>query len=234
MTALQPRIETALASLTRLRRGFDSRQRRERVLLIGAAIAVAFMLADRLWLTPALVGWKAAHSRQGVAATALQKLNADIAQRGADAREEERQLSRDLLLWRDKVQQGDAALRSFGTSLVHAAEMLPLLDHMLTQVGGLRLRSMQSLPRTELAVPPRGAEAASAPKSDSGPALYRHGVELTVEGSYGDLLAYLQALESMPQRVLWGGVQLKVEQYPKALLTLRLYTLSLDRGWLEL
>ena len=234
MTALQPRIETALASMTRLRRAFDSRQRRERVLLIGAAIAVAFMLTDRLWLTPALAGWKAAHGRQGVAATALQKLNADIAQRGADAREEERQLSRDLLLWRDKVQQGDAALRSFGTSLVHAAEMLPLLDHMLTQVGGLHLRSMQSLPRTELAVPARGAEAASAPKGDAGPTLYRHGVELTVEGSYADLLAYLQALETMPQRVLWGGVQLKVEQYPKALLTLRLYTLSLDRGWLEL
>ena len=86
-----------------------------------------------------------------------------------------------------------------------------------------------SLPRTELtATRPDGTPAAS------GPALYRHGVELAVEGSFADLLAYMQALEDMPQRVLWGGVQLKVEQYPKALLTLRIYTLSLDRGWLEL
>ena len=64
--------------------------------------------------------------------------------------------------------------------------------------------------------------------------MYRHGVELTVEGSYADLLAYVRAIEAMPQRVLWAGMQLKVEQHPKVLLSLRLYTLSLDRSWLEI
>ena len=38
----------------------------------------------------------------------------------------------------------------------------------------------------------------------------------------------------MPQRVLWGGISLKVEQHPKAVLTLRLYTISRDRHWLEI
>jgi MSHA biogenesis protein MshJ len=85
---------------------------------------------------------------------------------------------------------------------------------------------------------PEAASAASAPadaaQQPAGPVLYRHGVELTVDGSYADLLTYLKALEAMPQRVLWGGVQLKVEQHPKATLTLRLYTLSLSRTWLEI
>jgi MSHA biogenesis protein MshJ len=119
--------------------------------------------------------------------------------------------------------------------------MLPLLDHMLAQSGGLHLRNMQSLARTELSnaaavavAPGAAASAPAAASAEAGPVLYRHGVELTVEGSYADLLAYLNALEAMPQRVLWGGVQMKVAQYPKALLTLRLYTLSMDRGWLEL
>jgi hypothetical protein len=34
--------------------------------------------------------------------------------------------------------------------------------------------------------------------------------------------------------VLWGGLQMKVEQHPRVQLTVRLHTLSLDRGWLEI
>jgi MSHA biogenesis protein MshJ len=231
MIAWQAQFERGTAALTRLRRRFDARARRERVLMIAAAVAVAYLLADRVWLTPAFAEWKAVHARQGAAAAAMQRLNDEIAQRAAQTRAEIAQTETELVVWREKVAQGDARLRAFGTSLVPAADILPLLDRMLAQVGGLRLRSMQSLPRTELtATRPDGTPASAG----AGPALYRHGVELAVEGSFADLLAYMQALEDMPQRVLWGGVQLKVEQYPKALLTLRIYTLSLDRGWLEL
>jgi MSHA biogenesis protein MshJ len=241
MNPWQTRAEQAIAKLLRLRRAFDARARRERLLLIGAAMAVGLMAADQLWLTPALNAWQGATRRQTVAAEALQTLNNTIAQRGMESRALDQQLQRDLSLWRSKVQQGEAELRAFGSSLVPAAEMLPVLEHMLAQSGGLRLRSMQSIARTELAaagaaVPPAAASSANTLTTPEAapPALYRHGVELTVEGSYADLLAYLQALEAMPQRLLWGGVQMKVDHYPKALLTLRLYTLSMDRGWLEI
>jgi MSHA biogenesis protein MshJ len=198
------------------------------------------MAADHLWFTPAFNAWQAASRRQIAAADASLTLNNTIAQRGADARALDQQMQRDVALWRDKVRQGDTELRAFGTSLVPAADMLPMLEGLLAQATGLRLRNMQSLARTELAaaqaITPQGT-AASAPSGAapaSGPALYRHGVELTVEGSYADLLAYLRELEALPQRVLWGGVQMKVEQHPKVVMTLRLYTLSMDRGWLEL
>ena len=55
-----------------------------------------------------------------------------------------------------------------------------------------------------------------------------------LEGGYGDLLSYLQAMEALPQRVLWGSVSLKVEQHPRSVLTLRVYTISRERHWLEL
>ena len=238
MRVMQAQLERGLAAVTRVRRSFDGRARRERILLIGAAVAVAAMAVDHLWFTPAFNEWTAASRRQAAAADALLTLNNTIAQRGADARALDQQIQRDVALWRDKVRQGDTELRAFGTSLVPAADMLPMLDRMLAQAGGLHLRNMQSLPRTELAAaPPSAAAAASTPTNGvatPGPSLYRHGVELTVEGGYADLLAYLHALEAMPQRVLWGGVQMKVEQHPKVVLTLRLYTLSMDRGWLEL
>lgn len=66
------------------------------------------------------------------------------------------------------------------------------------------------------------------------PSLYRHGVELTLDGGFADLLSYLRTLEAMPQRLLWGSVELRVEHYPRSLLKLRLYTVSRDRNWLEI
>jgi len=93
---------------------------------------------------------------------------------------------------------------------------------------------------TALAAQPGAAPAAPAatpvvlPPSDGAP-LYRHGVEITVEGAYGDLMGYLASLETLPgPRLLWGGVKLKVEKHPTVQLSLTVYTLSLDRAWLEL
>lgn len=229
MTAANEWFDRACAAALRLQRAFDGRVRRERLLLIGAGIAIAWMLADSLWLTPAFKEWATARARHSSASAALQRLNDEVALRGNETRIAEQQLQGEVTQWRERVSQADAALREFGGSLVGAAEMVPVLDRLLAQTGGLRLRSMQSLGRTEV-----GAAAAPPVDAKTAGALYRHGVELSVEGSYADVLAYVQAIEAMPQRVLWGGLQLKVEQHPKVVVTLRLYTLSPDRSWLEI
>ena len=36
----------------------------------------------------------------------------------------------------------------------------------------------------------------------------------------------------MPQRLMWNSVSLTVEKYPRNIMVLRVYTLSLDRSWL--
>ena len=66
------------------------------------------------------------------------------------------------------------------------------------------------------------------------PLVYKHGVELVVKGSYADLTQYLMRLEGLPWQMFWGKAELKVEEYPKATLTLTLFTLSLDKTWLRI
>ncbi len=230
-------LDKPRALLQRARSAFDSRVPRERMLMFFVAVALVGYVADALWVTPAYKQWAQARTRHDTASAGLQRLNDDVARQGAESRAQEQQHKRDLDQLRERVQRSDAELHQVGSSLIPAADMLPVLERMLAQVGGLRLRAMQSLGRTELvgsALPAATAASAPGAKADASPVLYRHGFELTLEGSYADLLAYLQALEAMPQHVLWGGVQFKVEQYPRALLTLRLYTLSLDRSWLEI
>jgi MSHA biogenesis protein MshJ len=55
---------------------------------------------------------------------------------------------------------------------------------------------------------------------------YHHGVELTLMGSYFELVQYLAQLEKLPARLVWGRTELQVEQYPQVRLTVQVGTIS--------
>ncbi|HEX5364876.1 MAG TPA: agglutinin biogenesis protein, partial [Gallionella sp.] len=63
--------------------------------------------------------------------------------------------------------------------------------------------------------------------------IFRHAVQITVRGSYLELLNYLAALEKLPTQMLWGEVKFAVERHPDAVLTVTLSTLSMDKTWLS-
>jgi MSHA biogenesis protein MshJ len=228
-----------------LQRRFDQRQQRERLLMIAAAAALALMAADSVWLGPALKAYKAAHGRQVVAQVALQTAQSDLARLSDQDSQAARARLAELASWRQRLRDGDMALRRHEDTLVGADRMVELLEHLLARHGEVRVRAMRSLGRSDLLAPVPGTAAApgqastaeakpGAPAIAAAPSLYRHGVELVLEGGFADLLSYLQAMEALPQRVLWGSVSLKVEQHPKSVLTLRVYTISRERHWLEI
>jgi MSHA biogenesis protein MshJ len=134
-------------------------------------------------------------------------------------------------------------------SLVSPDKMPELLEGILKRQGGLKLVSMKSLPPELLNQPvqddiqplaPKLSAATPVPGAASkvpGPArgvIYKHGVELVVQGGYPELVGYLVALEGVKWQLFWGGAKLNSNAYPTASLTLTLYTLSTDEKWLNL
>jgi len=79
-----------------------------------------------------------------------------------------------------------------------------------------------------------GGTAAAPPPPKPRELLYRHGVEIVLQGSYLDMVNYMDALEALPTQLFWGKVELQAGQYPDARLKLTLYTLSLDQKWMQL
>jgi MSHA biogenesis protein MshJ len=220
---------------------FDARPRRERLLMIAAAVALIGLGGDVLWLNPAWHQWSATRQREAQAADALQRLQASRSEDMAQAAAANARLRDDIEQLRRRVAEGETALRDASATLVPAHEMVPLLERVLARAGGLKLRAMQSLGRTPVGTAaPTGIPAPAAAANDAATAkqpagaLYRHEIELSVEGSYADLLAYLKAIEQSPQRVIWAGMKFEVTQHPDVKLTLRLATLSPDREWLEI
>ena len=62
--------------------------------------------------------------------------------------------------------------------------------------------------------------------------LYQNPVELKVLGDFSKLGEFLVLLEKLEWRFYWQSLDYKVVNYPKAEMTLYLYSLSADSGWL--
>lgn len=136
----------------------------------------------------------------------------------------------------------DGQISAFKASLVRPADMNGLLEGLLSRQPGLRLVSLKTLPPKSIRPAPattqaqgtQGAVAPQAPAFD----LFRHGMEIRIEGNYADLLAYLVHLEQLNSKLLWGELDYQVletsAEFPKAEMTLTVYTLSTDSAWLSI
>ena len=121
--------------------------------------------------------------------------------------------------------------------LVSPEKMAALLEDILKRNGKLRLISLKTLPPgsfNESVANANSPAAALSPDQQGNPSIYKHGVEIMVEGSYLDMLEYMAALEAMPWQLFWSTARLNVEEYPRTTLVLTLFTYSLDKKWLAL
>jgi MSHA biogenesis protein MshJ len=143
-------------------------------------------------------------------------------------------------------------LVSFEAGMVPPARMQAFLEGLLAKNPAIELLDLKTLPATRVGAsaaaekaeattgataqtakdPGKDKTAAGGAASAAAEGIYQHGIEIRLAGSYNDLLNYLAELERMPQRVMWNSVSLTVEKYPRSIIVLRVYTLSLDRNWL--
>lgn len=211
---------------------------RERVLGMLCAVLVLSYLGYQLQLAPmyrqnANLRDTIQQQRQQIAA-----IDSELAQLAASAkRDPDQELRRQLA----SVQADSTALRdklrAAQKGLVAPERMGPLLQQMVNGHGKLRLLSLKTLAPQGTTdgqfLAPEAAEAREAP-SKATPLLYRHGVQVVLQGSYLDMITYLEALEAMPQQLFWGNAALDASGNGAARLSLTLYTLSLDSQWIAL
>jgi len=205
---------------------------RERVLIFFAAAALVVSLVDSFILGPQLDKQKKFSAQVVHEQEKMKEVQAQIAslvQAGqADANSPQRERIRVL---RQQITDGDIYLKSRRDKLVPPEKMAQLLEQVLNKNGRLQLVALNTLPVSLLVEP--SVDAAAVQTVSSEKQIYKHGVKITVRGSYADLLQYLTALERLPTQMFWGVAKLDVVQYPTAELSLTLYTLSLDKTWLQ-
>jgi MSHA biogenesis protein MshJ len=215
--------------------GIDAMALRERAMFFGAVALVLMTLLQVFLLNPVL-------SRRN-------QLSAQIAQQEDETKAIQAQiqtlvrpnapdqdaLNRDRLRsLREQMAQLDRQFEQQQQQFVAPEKMAAMLDNMIGKNRKLQLISLRTLPGTGIS-PGAGAPtgiAGGPARADGAREVFRHTVELSVRGSFFDLLDYLVALERMPQRVFWDGFELNVAQYPQSVLKLTIYTLSPEKSWL--
>jgi MSHA biogenesis protein MshJ len=221
---------------------FSRLQQRERGLIVVGGIGAMLLLGYMLVVQPRLA--QRARLQQQVI---QQQTDARVLQEQIQALNQKHQ-DPDALT---RMQLSDARkqlgavndqFKQLEQALVTPQEMAHVLEDLLHHNSRLQLKSLRTLPmmsindmlatKVEKDVEKTDKTAVVAGKESHEAWLYRHGVEITVQGSYAGMLAYLSELEHLPRRVYWGELKLNAEAYPVAVLTVTLYTLSLDKLWL--
>jgi len=210
----------------------DGMSLRERALIFVAAAFLVVSLIDSLLLNPLLQEQKRLSAQVIQQQEKMKEIQAQLAAllqaKQADASSPQRERIQQL---RQQIADGDVYLKDRRDKLVPPERMAALMGQMLKRNGRLQLVAMDTLPVTLFNEQP--ADAAIDQTVEQERQMYKHGVQITMRGSYADLVQYLTALEKLPTRMFWGKAKLSVVQYPTSELTLTLYTLSLDKTWLQ-
>lgn len=221
---------------------FDALSLRERLMVAIAAFAATYFLVDALLLG----SWQ--RQNAGIKATLLEQ-RAESARTAAQVQEQQvRAGSHPDALARARIREIeqkiaaiDASLQSSSKQLVPPERMASLLEDLLKGNKRLQLVKLATLPAEALLArePASGAAQAAEPmqaaaEQPAGQNIFKHGVELTLRGSYFDMLDYLAQIEALPWQMYWGRLRLEARDYNRPVLTLTLYTLSLDKTWLTI
>ena len=224
----------------RLASKIDALTLRERLILFLVSAAILVVLINVTLLDPQAVKQRQFVQRLKQDRAKIAEIQKELQQKTkAQSIDPDAENRRQLQALKQKSMQLQAALQDMQKGVVSPDKMSQLLSGILKQDSKLRLVSLKTLPVTGISeLLPEGGTAVE--KSQSAPAgsktaepVYRHGVEITVQGSYLEIMNYLKTLENLPWQLYWGSASLKVDDYPKATLVLTLFTLSLDMKWLN-
>ena len=206
----------------------DAMSLRERVLIFLAVAAVMIAVADTALFEPILHRQKANSQRIQQQEDEIRTMQLQV-QAYAQARTGYSANAKRQRLEKRRVELAalDRQLAAGQSELVPPERMAKMLTEIVKRNPDVELISLRSLAATGLT-----QSLAPIPGSaPSGLALYRHGIEIAVSGSYLKMLNYVGQLEHLPAKIMWGNMELQ-STYPVVTLKITLYTFSPDKTWL--
>lgn len=224
----------------------DAMSERERIMVLAMIAVVLIVLLNAVLLDPLFAKKKLLAQRimqdQGQVATIQNEIQQKMKAYALDPDVANRARLQQVKQQSSELQ---ASLLGMQKGLVKPEKMSSLLEDILKRNGKLRLVALKTLPVTSLneqaqTENQKTVEAAKSTVKDNAEttaamgSVYKHGVELVIQGNYLDLMRYMAEIEVLPWQLFWGKVNLSVDTYPTATVTLTLFTLSLDKQWLAI
>lgn len=219
----------------KLQARYELLNRRERILVAAALVAGPLLIGNSLLIDPQLARLRSLETSLLAQKRSQTELQTQIAVLQAQlANDPDAPVKAELAALLAMQAGLDEEVLAYRSNLVLPGEMNGLLERLLQRHSGLRLISLKTLAPSSVLPAATDAADAKEVKAARDFDLFKHGVEIRIEGRYEELQAYLAQLEQLQQRLLWGKLRYQVLEYPRAELTVTVYTLSPERAWLSL
>ena len=209
-----------------LSKGFSELQMREKQLIFWVSLSLIIYLFFWFGISPQLDQYaqhekSAARKQSELEGLVIQKnaltqaLSIDYAER----------TKRELDIANKELSQLDMELSRLKDGFVAADKMPELLINLLNEQENVQMVEFNVAPRQTVQF--GNGELQSV-------ALYRHNMTLIVEGSFFELRDYLARIQRSPEKVVVTKFRYTVQEYPNAVLTLQLATVSNNETFISI
>lgn len=124
----------------------------------------------------------------------------------------------------------DGEISNLAGDLISPADMTRILTTLLERQTGLELISFQNKSAVPLRAEVEGAGVESI--DDVTGRVFEHGLVLEFQGDFFNTLKYLRFLEEISGSFFWDSVNFKQANWPQAVVTLEIHTLSANSGFI--
>jgi MSHA biogenesis protein MshJ len=218
-------------SLDTLRQWWARRVVRERALMTLVALVAIVFAVDSALLKPVRLKIADARLHLVSARSELDKLQRIVEERDRAGNENLRLREASL---QARLSAAESQIHRAQIELISPQDMARQLSVILRKFPSLRVVGMTTdAPALVEEGADKGGKAAVSAEARR-TRLYQHGLELTIEGSYTDLVSYLDQLEHAPYKIYWRELDLKVDPKGQPVTRVRFFTLSRGPTWMTL
>ncbi|MEV3809115.1 MSHA biogenesis protein MshJ [Aeromonas dhakensis] len=195
---------------------------RERVLIMLTGVVLVGSIATYGWLDAAVV--RLEQDRLALSSAQRDLEIMDLENQGKQAwlaRDPDQNVRTQLAGVDEEIGKLDAALKAQTVDLIQAHEMPEVLEALLSRSANLHMVALTSLAPEPLMA---GEQRIN---------LFKHGIRLKLEGGYFDVYQYLKTLEALPRHFYWKQFDYQVQEHPRAVVEMEIYTLSTSKEFIR-
>lgn len=208
---------------------FEQRVLRERIIISCVVLALVYLIFDFAFFQPVFAKRdefkKQIHSAQSelkVIQTEKDVLIQGFTKNPSIAKQ------REITQLKQRIASLDGEINSLSEGLIEAEKLPQVVRELVTHDSGLRLLGLRVDSPKALTL----KSGSDDEESVSSAGIFKHSVVFRLQGSFFDLMRYLQTLENSEWHFYWESLDYEVDSYPQAVAQIEAYTLSTQRGFI--
>ena len=196
---------------------------RERVILLVVVIVAMLGVYDHFALTPYLDQRKENDKLFSQYVQEMSEIEAKISEVTKKMAHDPNAILKERIAKQEQqLAKLDSIIGESTQNLIEPKKMSQVLGYLLSKQSGMGVKSVKNHP----------AEPVSFQKDEESKPevlMYRHRLELGLEGTFFQVAGYLKMIEGLEERLYWDRMEFSIDQYPKGEFVLDVHTLSMSK-----